>query len=202
MARFPNSLGFLIASGLINNTRSEICAPVITAVVRDLKKYMKMKQQATGQRILPVGFGGGQYDGDVKVLNYLAAGDESSRIDLWTVCSPSRVVYLCRVLKVLPTDCQQQCTAFASDQNLGKGLNRLDGLVRTINPRCNRGKNKKTLTYKSTGRLVSPRQDPHPDIRVRHQHRRSTDFPRHSDSLLTRNNRRLLRQLRVRVLAG
>jgi len=105
MARFPNSLGFLIASGLINNTRSEICAPVITAVVRDLKKYMKMKQQATGQRILPVGFGGGQYDGDVKVLNYLAAGDESSRIDLWT------------------------CTAFASDQNLGKGLNRLDGLV-------------------------------------------------------------------------
>ena len=128
MARFPNSLGFLITSGLINNTRSEICAPVITAVVRDLKKYMKLKQQATGQRILPVGFGGGQYDGDVKVLNYLTAGDESSRIDLWTVCSLSRG----GVLQVSSTDCQQQCTAFASDQNLGKGLNRLDGLVRPV----------------------------------------------------------------------
>lgn len=128
MARFPNSLGFLITSGLINNTRSEICAPVITAVVRDLKKYMKLKQQATGQRILPVGFGGGQYDGDVKVLNYLTAGDESSRIDLWTVCSLSRG----GVLQVSSTDCQQQCTAFASDQNLGKGLNRLDSLVRPV----------------------------------------------------------------------
>jgi len=106
MARFPNTLGFLIASGLINNTSSEICAPVITAVVRDLKKYMKLKYQVIGQRILPVGFGGGQYEGDLKVLNYLTASeDESSRIDLWT------------------------CTGFASEQNLGKGLNRLDGLV-------------------------------------------------------------------------
>jgi hypothetical protein len=89
MARFPNSLGFLIASGLINDTRSEICAPVIRAVVRDLKKYIKLKHQAPGQRILPVGFGGSQYDGDVKVLNYLTAGDESSSIDFWTVGFPS-----------------------------------------------------------------------------------------------------------------
>jgi hypothetical protein len=200
MARFPNSLGFLIVSGLINNTRSEVCAPVITAVVRDLKKYMKMKQQATGQRILPVGFGGGQYDGDVKVLNYLAAGDESSSIDLWTVCSLSRVVHICGDLQVLPTDCQQQCTAFASDQNLGKGLNRLDGLVRSNLVAL--VQKTKTLTYNRTGRLVPPRQNPHPALRVRHQHRGFTDFPRRSDSLLTRHNRRLLRRLRVRVLAG
>jgi hypothetical protein len=85
MARFPNTLGFLIANSLINNISSEICAPVIRAVVRDLKKYMKLKHQATGQRTLPVGFGGGQYDGDVKVLNYLTDGDESSSIDFWTV---------------------------------------------------------------------------------------------------------------------
>jgi hypothetical protein len=93
MARFPNSLGILIANNLINNIRSEICAPVIRAVVRDLKKYMKLKHQAAGQRILPVGFGGSQYDGDVKVLNYLTAGDESSSIDLWTVSLPSCLIY-------------------------------------------------------------------------------------------------------------
>jgi hypothetical protein len=93
MARFPNSLGFLIANSMINNIRSEICAPVVRAVVRDLKKYMKLKYQAIGQRTLPVGFGGGQYDGDVKVLNYLVAGDESCSIDLWTVSLPSRAIY-------------------------------------------------------------------------------------------------------------
>jgi len=86
MAGFPNTLGFLLASSLINNTRSEQCAPVITAVVRDLKKYMCLRNRAVGQRVLPVGFGAGQYDGDLKVLNYLAAGDEISRIDFWTVC--------------------------------------------------------------------------------------------------------------------
>jgi len=86
MASFPNTLGFLITNHLINNTHSEKCAPVITAVVRDLKKYMVLKHRATGQRILPVGFGSVSYDGDVKVMDYLAARDEDSRIDFWTVC--------------------------------------------------------------------------------------------------------------------
>jgi len=94
MANYPNTLGFLIADHLINNTRSEISAPVITAVARDLKKYMDLKNRATGQRILPVGFGAGKYDGDLKVLNYLAAGDESSRIDFWAVCSPPPLLVL------------------------------------------------------------------------------------------------------------
>ena len=100
MAGFPNTLGFLVTNHLINNTHSEKCAPVITAVVRDLKKHMSLKHRATGQRILPVGFGEGQYDGDVKVLNYLAAGDESSRIDFWAVFC-LRVLYRdCKLLTV------------------------------------------------------------------------------------------------------
>lgn len=103
MASFPNTLGFLVADSLINDTFSEICAPVITAVVRDLKKYMNLKHQATGQRILPVGFGEGQYDGDVKVLNYFAAGDESSRIDFWAVFC---LRVLCRDCKLLTVTVQ------------------------------------------------------------------------------------------------
>jgi len=158
MARFPNTLGFLIASGLINNTSSEICAPVITAVVRDLKKYMKLKYQVIGQRILPVGFGGGQYEGDLKVLNYLTASeDESSRIDLWTVLHWLRI-------------------GAESRQRLEP-------------PRwpC---------------RLVPPRQSPHFALRVRHQLKRRTHFPRRHDSVLASRHRCLLRRLRVRVLAG
>jgi hypothetical protein len=85
MASFPNTLGCLIADHLINNTTSELCAPIITAVVRDLKKYMTLKHRASGQRILPVGLGGAEYRDNLKVVNYLTAGDESSRIDFWTV---------------------------------------------------------------------------------------------------------------------
>jgi hypothetical protein len=86
MAVFPNTLGVLVANHLINNNRSEICAPVIRAVVRDLKKYMHLKQQAGGQRLLPIGFGAGEYEGDRKILNYLATGDKDSNVDFWTVC--------------------------------------------------------------------------------------------------------------------
>jgi hypothetical protein len=85
MARFPNTLGCLIADHLINNTTSELCAPVITAVVRDLKKYMTLRHRASGQRILPVGLGGAEYKDNLKVVSYLTTGDESSRIDFWTV---------------------------------------------------------------------------------------------------------------------
>lgn len=86
MASFPNTLGVLVADNLINNTKSESCTPVIRAVVRDLKKYMRLGHGAGGQRILPIGFGGGQYEGDRKILNYLTAGDEDSCVDFWTVC--------------------------------------------------------------------------------------------------------------------
>jgi predicted butyrate kinase (DUF1464 family) len=71
MARFPNTLGCLVADHLINNTHSEISATVTTAVVRDLKKYMDLRHQATGQRILPVGLGGGEYKDNLKIVNYL-----------------------------------------------------------------------------------------------------------------------------------
>jgi hypothetical protein len=87
MARFPNTLGCMIADHLINDTHTEITAPVITAVVRDLKRYMDLRNRAAGQRILPVGLGGGEYEDNLKVVKYLTAGDEGGRIDFWTVCT-------------------------------------------------------------------------------------------------------------------
>jgi len=86
IASFPNVLGVLVSEHLINNLDSEKCAPVIRAVVRDLKKYMYLKHLSCEQRTLPIGFGGGSYKYDRKVLDYLSGGDEDSCVDFWTVC--------------------------------------------------------------------------------------------------------------------
>ena len=86
MDSFTNVLGVLIAEHLINNLDSERCAPTIRAVVRDLKNYMSLKQQICGQRPLPIGFGGGSYKYDRKVLDYMAADGGDSCVDFWTVC--------------------------------------------------------------------------------------------------------------------
>jgi hypothetical protein len=85
VANFPNALGVLIAEHLINNSDSEKCAPVIRAVVRDLKRYMQLKHRLSGQRPLPVGFGGGSYKYDRKIVNYMTVGDSNSCVDFWTV---------------------------------------------------------------------------------------------------------------------
>jgi hypothetical protein len=97
MAGFAISLGCLITDHLIDDSRSEGCAPVITAIVRDLKKYMDLRHRAAGQRILSVELRGGKYKDNLKVVDYLTSGNESSRIDFWTVCISSFRV--CVVLK-------------------------------------------------------------------------------------------------------
>ena len=85
IASFPNVLGVLVSEHLINNLDSEKCALVIRAVVRDLKKYMHLRHLSCGQRTLLIGFGGGSYLYDRKVLDYLSGGDEDSCVDFWTV---------------------------------------------------------------------------------------------------------------------
>ena len=42
MARFPNTLSLLAANQLINSDATLPGAPVLKAVVRDLKKYVKL----------------------------------------------------------------------------------------------------------------------------------------------------------------
>ncbi|EGP88752.1 1,3-beta-glucanosyltransferase-like protein [Zymoseptoria tritici IPO323] len=56
MSQYKNTLGVLAANVLVNNHASEACVPVIAAVVRGMKQYMRLKADATGQRILPVGY--------------------------------------------------------------------------------------------------------------------------------------------------
>jgi hypothetical protein len=94
MASFPNVLGALVTEHLINNLDSEGCAPVMRAVVRDLKQYMDLKHRLSGQRPLPVGFGGGSYKYDRKIVDYMTAGDRASCVDFWTVCRLSPMIAL------------------------------------------------------------------------------------------------------------
>lgn len=77
----------MFADQLINNASTETCAPVMAAVARDLKQYMRLRHQATGQRILPIasGTGGNNTAQDGEVLEYLVAGEKADRFDFWTV---------------------------------------------------------------------------------------------------------------------
>ena len=86
MAEFPNTLGALAAYKAVIGGITEACTPVIAAVVRDLKKYMKLKYEATGQRILPIGYcAATTHPRDKMILDYLSSQTEAERIDFWTV---------------------------------------------------------------------------------------------------------------------
>ena len=84
MASFPNTLGLLAANTVINGDTTLPAAPVIRAVVRDLKKYMSMRHRLTGQRVLPIGYNAATTSArDQTILEYLSLGDQA--IDFWTV---------------------------------------------------------------------------------------------------------------------
>lgn len=86
MAQYPNTLGILAGMSIINSHDTQKAAPVIKAVVRDLKRYMKLKNAASGQRILPVGYTAATVvQFDTTALEYLSTGDPASSIDFWTV---------------------------------------------------------------------------------------------------------------------
>jgi 1,3-beta-glucanosyltransferase GAS5 len=86
MAQYPNTLGLLAGNGVVNSPSTQRAAPVIKAVVRDLKRYMKIHNEANGQRILPIGYTAATVDQlDTTVLDFLSLGDSASSIDFWTV---------------------------------------------------------------------------------------------------------------------
>jgi hypothetical protein len=90
MAKYPNTLGLLVASKLVNNQGTEKAAPVAKAVVRDLKRYMGLQNEAFGQRILPIGYDAATVEPrDMTILNYMSLGDSASAIDFWTVSPPT-----------------------------------------------------------------------------------------------------------------
>ena len=90
MAQYPNTLGLHAGNGITNSPSVQRAAPVIKAVVRDLKEYMKLQNAASGQRILPIGYTAATFDLlDTTLLKYLSVGDPASAIDFWTVsCTP------------------------------------------------------------------------------------------------------------------
>lgn len=86
LAAYPNCLGVLAGNEVVNDSNTVRAVPVIRAVVRDLKRYLRLKHEVTGQRVLPVGYSAA----DVRDLedftrDYLSAGDEASRLDFWSV---------------------------------------------------------------------------------------------------------------------
>lgn len=87
MSKFSNTLGVFAAYDLINNVRSLQCAPIVAAVVRDIKHYMAIKRRTVGNRILPIGCGGMINSSaiDNTVMRYVLSQSETSRIDFWTV---------------------------------------------------------------------------------------------------------------------
>ncbi|KAK3613863.1 hypothetical protein LTR56_027629 [Elasticomyces elasticus] len=92
MARYPNTLGIAVASGLIEASTATSAASVIKATVRDLKKYMKLKDEVEGQRVVPICYDATSTSADDKtILDYLCSGDASSSIDFWTASERSRV---------------------------------------------------------------------------------------------------------------
>ena len=87
MAKHPNTLGFIIADQVINNVDSTMAAPTIRAVVRDVKKYMKLAAVTKGQSEIPVGITTSDLDSILKPqFDYFVGGDgEEEAIDFFCV---------------------------------------------------------------------------------------------------------------------
>jgi hypothetical protein len=99
MSRYTNTLGVLAANSVVNFAAKEQTIPVIAAVVRDMKQYMKLKAEATGQRILPVGYSASDsQERQLAMLRFLTSPELTDHVDFWTVRSLSVVESLLRPL--------------------------------------------------------------------------------------------------------
>lgn len=86
MSQYPNTLGLLAGVAIMNNHVTESAAPVVKAIIRDLKRYMQLQNAASGRRILPVGYAVATVEQlETTILNYLSLGDPASSIDFWMV---------------------------------------------------------------------------------------------------------------------
>lgn len=86
LSAYPNCIGLIAGNEIINNRNTLRAAPVVRAVVRDLKRYLRLKHAVTGQRILPVGYSAADARGlERPTRDYLAAGEEAERLDFWSV---------------------------------------------------------------------------------------------------------------------
>jgi hypothetical protein len=86
LTRYPNIVGVIAASQVIHERESTLAAPVIRAVVRDLKAYIRLKASLTGQRIIPVGVQAADVTTTaLSQAQYFTAGDVKERVDFYCV---------------------------------------------------------------------------------------------------------------------
>lgn len=86
MAAYNNTLGVVVANEVINSYPSTVAAPVVRAVARDVKRYMAVAAELSGQRVVPVGINSADVPGVIRSqFEYFSAGDEREAIDFFTV---------------------------------------------------------------------------------------------------------------------
>lgn len=92
LSAYPNVLGVLAGHEVINSPESSGAAGAIRAVVRDLKRYMRMAaSEASGekQRVLPVGYShSAEMMTRMPTFKFLSAGPEEEAVDFFCVRRP------------------------------------------------------------------------------------------------------------------
>jgi len=88
MAAYPNTLAITAANSLVNGRGHLYVAPVLKAIIRDLKRYLVCCNKIRGTRLLPVGYANADvadinYSTDF--LEYLYSGDKETTVDFWGV---------------------------------------------------------------------------------------------------------------------
>ncbi|KAI1136808.1 glycoside hydrolase family 72 protein [Hypoxylon sp. FL0543] len=84
MARYPNTLGLIVSYELIRNTKMTAMAPHLRAIIRDVKRYMRLASAKRSQRALPVGLVALDQKELLKPqFDYFAAEPEREAIDFF-----------------------------------------------------------------------------------------------------------------------
>ena len=86
MAAYTNTLGVISGNEVINSQPSTIAAPVVRAVTRDVKRYMALAHEISGQRKLPVGYSSADVVMYIRQsFDYFTAGNRDEALDFFCV---------------------------------------------------------------------------------------------------------------------
>ncbi|KAI1210795.1 glycoside hydrolase family 72 protein [Annulohypoxylon truncatum] len=84
MTKYSNTLGLVVSCGFINNASKTVAAPVIRAIVRDVKKYIRLIAKKKSLRALPVGICAPDERSLLKLqYDYFVSGSEKEAIDFF-----------------------------------------------------------------------------------------------------------------------
>lgn len=88
LATYPNTLAITASNSLVNGRGHLHVAPVLKAIIRDLKRYLACSNKINGTRILPVGYANAavphiNYQTDFQ--EYLYSGEKETTVDFWGV---------------------------------------------------------------------------------------------------------------------